>query len=149
MLATLGAESSIPKDERDEWAYEMKWDGVRAICTVQGGAVDLRSRNGKDMTPTFPELQSLVGAVHSEDAVLDGLSTPLPALSFEFTTIARAVADRCLARLAALGPYRFDLALGESQTLTGRWRDAPGMAAALAALPHAANSGDVYAVLQA
>ncbi|MCS6779912.1 MAG: FkbM family methyltransferase [Geminicoccaceae bacterium] len=83
-----------------------------------------------------------------EDRVLAGLSRPLPALSFEFTTIARDVAQRCLERLAALGPYRFDLALGESQKLElGRWVDAAEMAALIEALPHAANSGDVYARL--
>ena len=85
-----------------------------------------------------------------EDRVLMGLSRPLRALSFEFTTIARDVAQRCLARLAALGPYGFDLALGETQALSfGRWIDANAMADHLAGLPHAANSGDVYAVLRA
>ncbi len=83
-----------------------------------------------------------------EDRVLEGLSRPLPALSFEFTTIARDVARRCLERLSALGSYGFDLALGESQRLElGRWVDAGEMAALIDALPHAANSGDVYALL--
>ena len=83
-----------------------------------------------------------------EDRVLEGLTRPLRALSFEFTTIAREVAQRCLERLAALGPYRFDLALGESQKLElGRWVEAAEMAGLIAGLPHAANSGDVYARL--
>ena len=82
-----------------------------------------------------------------EDMVLAGLSQALPALSFEFTTIQRDVAFRCLDRLAALGPYGFDIALGESQTLTfDRWVSKTDMAAHIAALPHAANSGDVYCV---
>ena len=83
-----------------------------------------------------------------EDRVLAGLSQPVPALSFEFTTIARDVAQRCLDRLEALGPYRFDLALGESQQLEfGRWINLDQMSAHLRELPHEANSGDVYAVL--
>ena len=83
-----------------------------------------------------------------EDHVLKGLSAPVPALSFEFTTIARDVAHRCLDRLAALGPYGFDVALGETQTLTfGRWVSPDEMSAHLAALPHEVNSGDVYAML--
>ncbi len=58
------------------------------------------------------------------------------------------MAQRCLDRLAALGPYRFDVALGESQTAHLRPLVSPDeMAAHLAALPHEANSGDVYAVL--
>jgi FkbM family methyltransferase len=82
-----------------------------------------------------------------EADVLAGLSHLVPALSFEFTTIQRDVAAACLSRLSALGFARFDLALGESQRLSfGRWIDAQAMAAHIAALPHAANSGDVYAL---
>jgi FkbM family methyltransferase len=84
-----------------------------------------------------------------EDTVLAGLSRPLPVLSFEFTTIQRDVAQRCLDRLASLGAYGFDVALGESQALTfNRWISKADMAAHIAALPHEANSGDVYCVLQ-
>jgi FkbM family methyltransferase len=83
-----------------------------------------------------------------EADVLAGLSQPVPALSFEFTTIQRDVAAACLARLATLGYQRFDLALGESQILSfGRWIGATEMAHHIATLPHAANSGDVYAVM--
>jgi FkbM family methyltransferase len=84
-----------------------------------------------------------------EADVLAGLSRPVAAISFEFTTIQREVAYACLDRLAALGPYRFNIALGESQVLT--FADSiPGteMVAYIRALPHAANSGDVYAVLE-
>jgi FkbM family methyltransferase len=82
-----------------------------------------------------------------EDRVLAGLDGAVPALSFEFTTIAREVAHNCLDRLEALGPYRFDVALGETQQLVfGRWLDAGEMAGYLDSLPHEANSGDVYAV---
>lgn len=83
-----------------------------------------------------------------EDRVLAGLTHPVPALSFEFTTIARDVARRCLDRLAAIGPYRFDVALGESHSLQWqRWVNLDQMWARLRELPHEANSGDVYAVL--
>lgn len=85
-----------------------------------------------------------------EDAVLNGLSTPVPALSFEFTTIQRDVAAKCLRRCAALGPYRFNAAIGESQVLVhAEWRDADAIGRWLDALPGAANSGDIYAVLDA
>ena len=85
-----------------------------------------------------------------EEAVLAGLSQPLPALSFEFTTIAREVALRCLDRLASLGPYRFDVALGETHRLTfNRWVSQEELAQHLTTLPHEANAGDVYCVLPA
>jgi FkbM family methyltransferase len=83
-----------------------------------------------------------------EDRVLSGLTLPVPALSFEVTTIQRDVAGRCLYRLGALGAYRFRLALGESQRFEGAgWCDAVSMRGRLAALPAEANSGDVYAAL--
>lgn len=82
-----------------------------------------------------------------EADVLAGLTSPVPALSFEFTTIQRDVARLCLERIAGLGDYGFDIALGESQQLTfDRLLTADEMMAHVAGLPHAANSGDVYAV---
>lgn len=82
-----------------------------------------------------------------EDAVLAGLSRPLPALSFEFTTIERAMARRCLDRLAALGFHGFNLALGDDLSLAfPEGLSAERMAAHLLSLPHEANSGDVYCV---
>jgi FkbM family methyltransferase len=79
-----------------------------------------------------------------EAEALAGLSAPVPALSFEFTTIQRGVALACIERCASLGYRAFNAALGESQTL-GDWRSAAAVADWLATLPHAANSGDIYA----
>jgi FkbM family methyltransferase len=81
-----------------------------------------------------------------EAEALAGLSHAVPALSFEFTTIQRRVALACIERCTALGYRQFNAALGESQAL-GEWRSAAVIAAWLADLPHAANSGDIYARL--
>jgi FkbM family methyltransferase len=122
------------------------WEGQAWDRTVAVPCLTLDELIARHGTPVFAKID----VEGFEAAVLAGLSTPLPALSFEFTTIAREVAADCLDRLARLGPYRFDVALGESQALTfGTWIDGPAMAAHLAALPHEANSGDVYAVLAA
>jgi FkbM family methyltransferase len=84
-----------------------------------------------------------------EDAVLHGLSQPVQALSFEFTTIARDLTMACLDRLSLLGSYRYNFAPGESQILTfERWLSVEEVADFLSNLPHTANSGDVYAELQ-
>lgn len=83
-----------------------------------------------------------------EADVLDGLSIALPALSFEFTTIQRDVAVRCLERLKSLGAFTFNVALGETQTFQlDHWVSADRMRNELLNLPHEANSGDVYAKL--
>ena len=51
----------------------MKWDGVRAIVTVHDGAVTLTSRNGHDMTASYPEFDGLPDRLGDvTDAVLDG-----------------------------------------------------------------------------
>lgn len=85
-----------------------------------------------------------------EAEVLAGLSSPLPALSFEFTTIQRDVAYDCIERLSVLGDYRFNVALGESQTLAfDEAISATQMREHILALPHSANSGDVYATAAA
>jgi FkbM family methyltransferase len=83
-----------------------------------------------------------------EAAVLGGLGQAVAALSFEFTTLQREIAHACLDRLTTLGPYRYNLSLGEAHVLDdGAWTDGPGMKRRLDALPDAANSGDVYARL--
>jgi FkbM family methyltransferase len=81
-----------------------------------------------------------------EAEALAGLTQPVKALSFEFTTIQRDVARACIERCAALGYAKFNAALGESQDL-GAWRTADEIVRWLDELPHAANSGDIYARL--
>lgn len=84
-----------------------------------------------------------------EAEALAGLSFAPRTVSFEFTTIQREVAGECLARLASLGPYRFNAALGEGMAFAlPAPVDAAAMRAWIEALPHAANSGDVYASLE-
>ncbi|MCA2222669.1 non-homologous end-joining DNA ligase [Nonomuraea aurantiaca] len=69
MLAQLG---SLPSVRGDEWAVEMKWDGVRALVYLEDGGVRLLSRNGKDVTAAYPELQLMAGATGRRPAVVDG-----------------------------------------------------------------------------
>jgi len=83
-----------------------------------------------------------------EAEALAGLSRPVKSLSFEITTIQRDVALACIDRCAALGYTRFNAALGESQNFVhAAWVDGAAIARWLKDLPHAANSGDVYAVI--
>jgi FkbM family methyltransferase len=81
-----------------------------------------------------------------EAEALKGLSQPVKALSFEFTTIQRPIALACVNRCADLGLSRFNAALGESQSFVhDGWIDSAAIARWLNALPHEANSGDIYA----
>jgi bifunctional non-homologous end joining protein LigD len=68
MLARAG---ELPGDDR-RWAYEIKWDGVRAIAYSQPGRLELHSRNLNDITGSYPELRRLNRALSSHSAILDG-----------------------------------------------------------------------------
>lgn len=83
-----------------------------------------------------------------EAEALAGLTQPVAALSFEFTTIQRDVARACVGRCGALGYTRFNAVLGESQEFAhDEWLDNGALLRWLDALPPEANSGDVYARL--
>jgi bifunctional non-homologous end joining protein LigD len=67
MLATLGV---LPTGAG--WAYEFKWDGVRAVTYLQPPALRVVSRNDRDLTSTYPELADLAGLLAGRRVVLDG-----------------------------------------------------------------------------
>jgi bifunctional non-homologous end joining protein LigD len=54
------------------WIYEIKWDGVRAICFVENGTVRMCSRSGNPYDRQFPELAVLPHHVKADNAILDG-----------------------------------------------------------------------------
>ena len=68
MLASLRHE--FPADEED-YGWELKWDGLRAVAYVSGGAVRLVSRNEKEMAGSYPELAVLAARVGAP-VILDG-----------------------------------------------------------------------------
>lgn len=70
MLATLASPSDLGTE--DEWAFEMKWDGVRVIAHLDHGQVRLFSRKGRDETVRYPDLVPDLVALGLEQAVLDG-----------------------------------------------------------------------------
>ena len=70
MLATPG--SLPPAAQSERWAYEIKWDGVRAIAAAPGGELSLRSRNGRDITASYPELAALAPDLARHGATVDG-----------------------------------------------------------------------------
>jgi bifunctional non-homologous end joining protein LigD len=69
MKATLVAN---PPADDEHWAYEIKWDGMRAIGFVEAGHLRLQSANGLDATERFPELAGLAAAMDPHEAVIDG-----------------------------------------------------------------------------
>lgn len=162
-------------------AGQAGWEGQVWDRTIEVPVTTLDTLIGEHGMPAFVKID----VEGFEADVLAGLSHEVPALSFEFTTIQRDVAYRCLQRLEQIslaegdggsgkvgavpyrgapqprplpgrgrgGPvgrgdgYRFNVALGESQRLMlPDWVSGEEMAAHIRALPHEANSGDVYAI---
>src|SRR5262245_50689180 len=71
MLAIAG-----PLPTGPGWAYEFKWDGVRAIAAASAGRLRVYARSGAEITRGYPELaplaELLAGAGLAGRAVFDG-----------------------------------------------------------------------------
>jgi bifunctional non-homologous end joining protein LigD len=68
MKATL---ANLPPDE-ENWGFEIKWDGVRAIAYCEPGHLRLESRNLREITGQYPEVRGLLEQLGARQAVLDG-----------------------------------------------------------------------------
>ena len=126
-------------------AHDAKgWEGQAWTRTIRVPVTTLDLLVARHGAPAFIKID----VEGFEEEALAGLTTPPPALSFEFTTIQRDLAAACIERCATLGFRRFNAMLGESHALIHRdWVAAEEMTAWLRDLPHGANSGDVYAAL--
>src|SRR5919199_268098 len=68
MLARLG---ELPRDE-DRHAFEVKWDGIRAIVYSEPGRLRIEGRSLTDVTAQYPELRPMNRALGSRSAIVDG-----------------------------------------------------------------------------
>jgi bifunctional non-homologous end joining protein LigD len=108
------ARSSDVLPQGDDWAYEVKWDGIRIVARVAGGAARLTSRKGNDRSLRHAEIASaLVEALGGRDAVVDG---ELCALDEQgrprFSLLQQGLGTRVL--------YLFDLLELDAESLCGR-----------------------------
>jgi bifunctional non-homologous end joining protein LigD len=55
-----------------EWLFEVKWDGYRALAFIENGRFRLVSRNGNDLTGSFPELAGFPQRLRASTAIVDG-----------------------------------------------------------------------------
>ena len=66
------AESIDDPFDGDEWLFEIKWDGYRAIAFIENDKVRLVSRNQNELTARYPELKDMPAFVKAKTAILDG-----------------------------------------------------------------------------
>lgn len=69
MLARTGP---LPAGDDEGWAYEVKWDGIRALAFADGGSWCMQSRRLEDVTARYPELEPIAAQLGKRSAVLDG-----------------------------------------------------------------------------
>jgi bifunctional non-homologous end joining protein LigD len=68
MMATAVSKPPVGSN----WLYEIKWDGVRALCLVKDGTLQIHSRRGNRVEQQYPELADLPKHLHAKTAWLDG-----------------------------------------------------------------------------
>jgi bifunctional non-homologous end joining protein LigD len=122
MLARAGGLPAAP----EEWSFEVKWDGVRAIAYARPGRLRLESRNGRELTDSYPEVRGLLRDLGMHEAVLDGEIVAFDATgrpSFEVLQRRMHVtAPAALRRLTSSTPVVyaiFDLLHLDGRSLTG------------------------------
>jgi FkbM family methyltransferase len=120
------------------------FEGVRWEQSVEVPVVTLDSLIDAYGRPSFCK----VDVEGYESEVLAGLSHPIAAVSVEFVAGQVEVAVACVRRLRQLGPYVFNVVLGEGRTFAfADWLDVHAMLQWLGAGAGGASSGDVYARL--
>jgi ATP-dependent DNA ligase len=115
---------TIPVGE--EWQYEPKWDGFRALAFRDGDRIEIQSKSGRLMTRYFPELVAALGALKARKFVLDGELVVPAGRAFSFDALLQRIhpAASRVRRLAVETPVLFivfDLLVGaDGRALTGK-----------------------------
>jgi ATP-dependent DNA ligase len=108
--------------------YELKWDGFRAGVVRRDGEVRLWSRNGRDFTAKFPDVQAALEAQLTTDCVLDGELVVWTGDRLDFDALQQRMvntAGTVRRRLAPTQPASFVafdvLAVGDVDVRPMRW----------------------------
>ena len=101
--------------EGEDWIYEVKLDGYRALLLKDGGRVQLRSRNNKDLTAAYAGVRESGLRLKAQSATLDG---EIVALDAEGRPSFQALQHRSLHRSSTIAFYVFDLLHLDGKDLT-------------------------------
>jgi len=145
MLATRG--DRVPSG--DDWAHEVKWDGMRLLVELGEGRLRALSRGGNDLAAAFPELQRLLPL--GPGVVLDGEAVAMVEGRPSFGALAERIHvrdPRKVERLAAAAPVTFvvfDLLRYDDLDVTGRsWTERRALLESLELDPTAAILSSVH-----
>ena len=70
-IKPMMAKTGDPFDS-DNHFFEVKWDGLRALLFLQNGKLELQNRNLRDVTASYPEIQSVAKTIRANKAIIDG-----------------------------------------------------------------------------
>ena len=103
--------------EGDDWMYEVKFDGYRALLMKEGREVRIRSRNNKDLTHAYPSIAAAARQLDADRAIVDG---EIVALDAGGRPSFQALQHRGAHPGHALVFYAFDLLYLDGQDLTAQ-----------------------------
>ena len=106
--------------EGDDWLYELKWDGYRALLIKDGKDVQIRSRNDKDLTAMYPGIAAAGRRQKIKQIVLDG---EIVALGADGRPSFQALQHRSSHQKHQIVYYAFDVLHADAQDLTGERLD--------------------------
>ena len=106
--------ASLP--EGREWMYEVKFDGYRALILKNGDKVQIRSRNDRDMTATYPSVAAAARRLGADRAVVDG---EIVAVDARGQPSFQALQHRAAHKGHSIVFYAFDLLHLAGEDLTG------------------------------
>lgn len=115
--------ASVPAG--DQWQFEPKWDGFRALIFRSGDEVVIQSKAGQPLTRYFPELVEAFLALKPKQFVLDGeIVVPLHGvLSFDDLLLRIHPAASRIRKLADEAPssfYAFDILVAKGKAVADR-----------------------------
>ena len=102
--------------EGDDWMYEVKFDGYRALVMKEAERLQIRSRNDKDLTRAYPTVAAAGRRLRAEQAVVDG---EIVAVDANGRPSFQALQHRSAHPAYAIVFYAFDLLHLNGVDLTG------------------------------
>lgn len=104
--------------ESEEWVHEIKFDGYRAITTIENGKVTIRTRRGHDWTDKFASIANALKKVRVKTAIIDGEIVAVdPSGKTDFQRLQNTLKSGEKAQLIY---YAFDLLYLNGEDLTDR-----------------------------
>jgi DNA ligase D-like protein (predicted ligase) len=114
-IPPMAAQTTSELPEGPEWVYEVKFDGYRALVMKAGDRIQIRSRNNKDLTTTYPTIPQAARRLPAQSLTLDG---EIVALDASGRPSFQALQHRAAHPHHVIVYYAFDLLHLEGEDLT-------------------------------